>query len=327
MKYSSEVVRLANEAIELNRLKAQDGCEARKDRARASDSRFAAIEAAMAKAAADMTHGVIKKEGAAAVWRAKEIITALQVERAELLTAYKLPQNTYFVEYSCKLCDDTGASPRGGPCECYTAELKRQAFKSSVLATALSSQTFANFKLSCYSEVPDGNGKSPRERMERYISLCTKFIENFDSPGAGFLFTGPTGLGKTHLSSAIAGELAAAGYAVQYDMAANILQRLEGRRFGRTSDVDPDIYFNCDLLIMDDLGSEFATAMTTAELFTLINTRLITGRKTIISTNYTVKELDEKYTQKLLSRFLDGYTVLTFTGEDVRAQRRQGLVE
>jgi len=323
MKYGKDIVRQADEALAARRLDAQTACEARKEKARAASPRFAEIETEMAKAAAGMTHGVLRREGAAAVWKAKEIITALQAERAELLTACRLPQNTYVVQYSCKRCNDTGVSPDGGPCECYTAELRRQAYRSSVLATALSAQTFDSFDLSHYSDKPDEKNVSPRMRAEKYLRICTEFVRDFEIPGRGLLLTGPTGLGKTHLSSAIAGELAAQGYGVQYDMAANILRRLEDRRFGRATDPDPEIYLTCDLLVMDDLGSEYATSVTLSELFTLINTRLITGRKTIISTNYTMSELAQNYTQKLASRFLDSYIILQFAGEDLRMKRRQ----
>ncbi len=323
MKYGKDIVRQADEALAARRQGAQSACEARKDKARTINPRFSEIEAEMAKAAAGMAHGVLRREGSAAVWKAKELITALQAERAELLTVCRLPQNTYLVEYACKRCNDTGVSPSGGPCECYTAELRRQAYKSSVLATALAGQTFDSFDLSHYLDKPDAAGVSPRRRMEKNLAVCREFIRDFETPGRGLLLTGPTGLGKTHLSSAMAGELAAQGFGVQYDMTANILRRLEDRRFGRATDPDPEIYLTCDLLVMDDLGSEYATSVTLSELFTLINTRLITGRKTVISTNYTVPELAQNYTQKLTSRFLDGYTILQFAGEDVRMQRRQ----
>ncbi|HWP80654.1 MAG TPA: ATP-binding protein [Candidatus Acidoferrum sp.] len=323
MKYGTDIVRAADEALAARRQAAQSACEARKEKARAANPRFAEIEAEMAKAAAGMTHGVLRREGAPAVWRAKEVITALQAERAELLTACRLPRNTYAVEYTCRRCNDTGVSPKGGPCECYETELRRQAYKSSVLATALAGQTFNTFDLAHYSDKPDAAGTSPRYRMEKNLAVCRAFVKDFETPGRGLLMTGPTGLGKTHLSSAIAGELAAQGYGVQYDMAANILRRLEDRRFGRAADPDPEIYLTCDLLVMDDLGSEYATSVTLSELFTLVNTRLITGRKTIVSTNYTVPELAQNYTQKLTSRFLDSYTILQFAGEDLRMKRRQ----
>ncbi len=323
MKYSPEIVRRAEEVLESRRAAAQESYDRMINAARRADIRFIEIEKEMSDISAELAKSVLQREGRSAVLRAKDKIDTLTKERDLLLTTHGLSKETYKVQYFCKLCYDSGAKDGGGPCECYLAILKNQIYKSSVLASALSSQRFDSFELSAYSDTPGLQGVSPRLMAKKNLEICKNFVANFERQGLGLLMTGATGLGKTHLSSAIAKEIAGGGYSVQYDMAGNILRRLEDRRFGRTSEIDPDAYSECDLLIIDDLGSEYMGPVTMSELFTLINTRLITGKKTIISTNYTLNELSQNYTQKFVSRLLDGYTILHFAGEDMRSKRRQ----
>ena len=135
---------------------------------------------------------------------------------------------------------------------------------------------------------------------------------------------GGVGLGKTHLSSAIGGELAARGYHVVYEMAPTLLQKLEDVKFGRRPPEEE--YQNCDLLIVDDLGSEYITAFSTAALFALLGERLVRGKPGIVSTNFSPDELEQNYTKKLASRLCYDYAPLFFVGEDVRGAKRQALI-
>ena len=130
--------------------------------------------------------------------------------------------------------------------------------------------------------------------------------------------------GKTHLSSAIGGELAARGYHVVYEMAPTLLQKLEDVKFGRRPPEEE--YQNCDLLIVDDLGSEYITAFSTAALFALLGERLVRGKPGIVSTNFSPDELEQNYTKKLASRLCYDYAPLFFVGEDVRGAKRQALI-
>ena len=238
-----------------------------------------------------------------------------QAQRAELLTAYHLPVDYTDDIYTCPDCRDTGYV-HGQPCRCllrrYNAELTRD------LSRLLQSgdESFEHFDLTLYDE-------SARPKMERVFQVCRTFAQTFRPGTMNLLLQGGTGLGKTYLSACIARVVAGAGYAVAYETAASALDAFECAKFQRSSANGEaaaqrvEQYLGCDLMILDDLGTEMITAYSTSALYTLIDTRLTRKKATIISTNCSNEELQKKYTPQILSRIAGEYQTLPFAGRDL----------
>lgn len=244
-----------------------------------------------------------------------------QAQRAELLTAYRLPVDYTDDLYDCPHCHDTGYV-QGQPCECllrrYNAELTRDL--SRLLQHG--DESFEHFDLTLYDE-------SARPKMERVFQVCRTFAQTFHPGTMNLLLQGSTGLGKTYLSACIARVVAGAGYAVAYETAASALDAFECAKFQRSS-ADGEAaaqrveqYLGCDLMILDDLGTEMITAYSTSALYTLINTRLTRKKATIISTNCSNEELQKKYTPQILSRIAGEYQTLPFAGRDIRQIKKE----
>ena len=189
-------------------------------------------------------------------------------------------------------------------------------------------ESFARFDLNLYSAEPDASGLSPRQNMTRVLGACKKFAENFPQVSTNLLLQGDTGLGKTYLSACIARVVADKGYSVCYDSASAALDAFERQKFSR----DPEEAENaarrvrqmlsCDLMILDDLGTEMLTPYSISALYTLLNTRLVNGRRMIISTNCPAGELLRRYSAQICSRLDGEFLPLPFTGTDIRRMRR-----
>ena len=195
----------------------------------------------------------------------------------------------------------------------------------------LGEQSFDTFRLDYYSQAKwPGRGVSPRENMELVYEVCLNYAEKFGRFYFKNLFlSGAPGLGKTFLSACIARTVSEHGFSVVYDTAGHIFERFEAQKFGRDeAERDVERVLNCDLLILDDLGAEFATAYSQSVLYQVINDRMTEGRATIISTNLDLPALSKAYNERILSRLIGSYTMLGFVGRDIRqqklARRREG---
>ena len=160
--------------------------------------------------------------------------------------------------------------------------------------------------------------------MENVLEYCQDWARYFTRKSQGLIMLGKTGLGKTHLSLAIAGTVIDRGYNVYYGSVPNIMNKLEKEHFGRNPSDENllDELCECDLLILDDLGAEFSTQFTVSCIYNIINSRILSGKPTIISTNLTPNELEDKYTQRITSRIIGSYVSLKFMGRDIRQIRR-----
>ena len=253
----------------------------------------------------------------------------LQMRRAELLTAGGFGADYLDEIVSCPLCRDTGVY-EGGVCRCldrlYNAELTKE------LGTLMrrGDESFERFDLSLYPNLPDPeDGTVPREIMKRVYEFCRRYADGFNSRSRNLLFQGGTGLGKTYLSACIARVVADKGYSVCYDSAAAALDCFDAQKFSR----DPEQaeaaarrvrrMLDCDLMILDDLGTEFVTAASAAALYTLVNSRLNARKKTIISTNCSDSELQKLYTPQICSRLSGSFLSLPFAGEDIRKKLKK----
>ena len=232
-------------------------------------------------------------------------------------------------KYSCDKCKDTGYiySFNGSEmCSCMKQNLINEAYNNSNMHN-LKNETFEKFDLNLFSNEPNSclykSNLSPKENMNKIISISKDFIDNFEiAEQKNLLFTGTTGVGKTFLSSCIANEILKKGYTVLYQTAPILLDSIFDYKYNSKSSDSKALYdnfFNVNLLIIDDLGTENLTAAKFAELFTILNSRLITpNTKTIISTNLTLEDLSKSYDSRILSRLIGNYTICRFFGNDIR---------
>ena len=245
---------------------------------------------------------------------------AQQAQFSEVMRSAGFPADYMEPAYQCAACKDEGFID-GVMCECLKILLKDEAYQKMNRLTPLELSDFERFDLSYYPNEPDEKTKLiPRTKMEGNLRFCQAYAENFGLDSPSVLMTGATGLGKTHLSLAIARAAIARGYGVIYGSAQNFMLQLERERFGRAaagSESERHL-LECDLLILDDLGAEFITPFVISTVYNLINTRLMAGRPTIISTNLSIKEMEEKYSPRIVSRIIGSYRVLHFIGYDVR---------
>ncbi len=250
--------------------------------------------------------------------------TELRMRRRALLAAHGYPTDYTDVRYECELCNDSGYVDCR-MCTCMKRKLIEAAYEASGMGHLLQEQAFENFSLKYYESDP-----AAHRRMAQIFAKMKQYATEFDPRTAGNLVLfGGTGLGKTHLSSAVARVVIEAGYDVFYVSAISLLSDFEMRRFGNSAGgetgMDTERYFNCDLLIVDDLGTEVSNQFSTSVLYNIINTRILRRRATIINTNLTQEEFRKRYWDRITSRVLGEYTVLPFLGTDVRAQKRMGV--
>ena len=250
--------------------------------------------------------------------RLRERNDKLLAERGEILTAAGYPTDYSDIKYDCELCGDTGYVGTS-MCECMKRALVMAGYESSGLGALIGRQSFENFSLDYYSASP-----VVLENMRRHVENLKNFADKFDGKAyRNFLFVGGTGLGKTHLSTAVAKRIIDRGYDVLYVTAVGMLSDFEAVRFGDGSRAkhDPDRYTEAELLIIDDLGTEVINQFTTSCLYDVINGRINAGRSTIINTNLSSKEIEAKYNDRIYSRIVGEYLPVMFVGNDIRKQK------
>lgn len=251
----------------------------------------------------------------------KESITTLRMRKTELLVSNGFPMDYLDLHYSCNKCKDTGYIGLE-KCSCYKQKLNKLYYKNSDLFTVSDKNNFTNFSMDFYSNKNEGPEKySPRENMKKIVNGCLKFMSNFESTDENILFYGNSGTGKTFLSHCMAKELVDSGYFVVYKTAEELIKNLRDVRFNNNSTLE-DHLINCDLLIIDDLGTELSSEFSKAELFNLLNTKLLRNKKMLISTNYSLDELLSLYSERITSRLFGNFTLYKFYGKDIRLQKK-----
>lgn len=248
---------------------------------------------------------------------------ALQERLSSLVQNAGHPADYLEPSYTCKVCNDTGYLD-GKMCGCMKNLLRTEAFNSLNALTPLSLSTFDSFSLDYYpNNAEEGSRKSPRMIMEDVLCNCRKYADGFSGTSSSLIMQGGTGLGKTHISLSIANTAIQKGFGVVYCSVNNIITKLEREHFGRSDNSNTDrLLLDCDLLILDDLGTEFKSAFSSAEIYNIVNTRLMTQKPTIISTNLSMQELQERYTERFASRIMGNYVRVMFCGRDNRLQKR-----
>lgn len=322
MGYGKEVYEAARQVLELRRRKAESEAARRRQELYRRYPRSRAIEQELASTAVNAARAVLNGSNAAAQLTAlKESNLKLQRELAALLEQAGVEQDYLETAYACPECKDTGYID-GRMCSCMKQLLRKEAFERLNRLSPLGLSTFQSFSLDYYSDTPPREGyPSSRSRLERIFHYCQQYAADFTLSSPNLLMQGPTGLGKTHLSLAIARVVIDKGYGVIYGSAQNMVSKLEKERFGysRGSEENSEqLLIDCDLLILDDLGTEFATAFSTSAIYNIINSRMLSAKPTIISTNLCIREMEKMYSERFASRIMGGYQRLEFFGQDVR---------
>jgi DNA replication protein DnaC len=253
----------------------------------------------------------------------KEKLSELKQEKAILLTENNIPLQYLEEEFECNKCKDTGFLASGLKCSCYNQQLINYAYSMSNLNEILLKENFQTFNIDIFSDEPqEDSGISQRENMLENLNICEGFVINFNNKNEeNLLFYGPTGLGKTFLTNCIAKALLDRGNIVIYQTAFKIFEIIEDVHFHNQAEKERyQLLFDADLLIIDDLGTEFSNGFTNSELFNIINCRLLSNKKTIISTNLSPKGIIERYDDRIFSRIFSKFTVMKFFGKDLRWQ-------
>lgn len=326
MAYSTEVVKRARERLAQAREDRESENRQHLAEAYARVPRIREIDIQLRRTMAQAAQAAFLQgsDGRELLEQARQENLSLQREREELVRQYF--EEGYLDDSPiCRLCGGTGYVG-STMCECLT-ELCRQEQKKEISILA-GKESFSQFRLDYYPDRIDPMyGASPRTIMERNFQTCRKYAMYFGQNAGNLLFVGGTGLGKTFLSACIARTVADRGFSVAYETAAHLFGNLEKARFNPTEDSrrEAEKYAACDLLILDDLGTEMPGQFVTAALYSLLNDRILAGKPTVISTNLNVEEMSRRYSPQIASRLHGGFTRLTFVGEDIRVLRNRGV--
>ena len=327
MPYSPEIVRRARARLAQAKEDRESENRQHLDEAYARVPRIREIDMLLRSSMAQAARAAFLagSDGAEQLAQVRQRNLALQRERAELAAAH-FEEGFLDETPICTRCGGTGYLG-SAMCECLE-ELCRQEQKKELTLLSGSRDSFGQFRLDYYPDRLDPHlGASPRTIMEKNFQKCRRYAAAFGPHAENLLFIGGTGLGKTYLSACIARAVTDRGYSVVYESAGTLFTKLERRKYGPTEDIlrDTDRYPACDLLILDDLGTEMTTAFVVSALYTLVNDRLMAGRPMVISTNLNVDELTRRYSPQIASRLHGAFTRLTFVGEDIRVMKNRGL--
>ncbi len=325
MPYSADVVRRARRELESRKAEFEAAQQARQQEIYQKIPLVAEIDRLLRTSMVQAVQAAFAKGegGRQALAQARQENLALQEKRKALIAGAFPPE--YLEEAA--FCPHCGGSGYVGAamCRCLQ-ELCRQEQKKELTLLSCGEHSFEDFRLDYYSDVRDAKyGVSPRAIMTRNLELCQKYAAGFGENGGNLLFNGDTGLGKTLLSACIACKVAEQGYSVAYESAPHLFAKLEKDRFHPDEETALQVkkLTGCDLLIIDDLGTELPGNFVTAALYTLLNDRLLGGKAMLISTNLNIQEIRQRYSPQIASRLQGSFQLLPFVGEDIRVLKNK----
>jgi len=256
----------------------------------------------------------------------KKKIDDLKKEKNALIKSAGFSEDYFEPVYTCKNCKDTGYV-NGQKCPCFKQEIINVVYSQSNIKEILGRENFSTFSYDYYSdeEINPTTGLSALDTAERAVKECRHFIDDFDNKPKNLFFYGDTGVGKTFLSNCVAKELLEKGYSVIYFTAFQLFDILSKGVFSKDADAIAAHHniFDCDLLIIDDLGTEFSNSFTSSQLFLCVNERILRQKSTIISTNLNMNHMVELYSERTLSRISSNYSIIKLFGDDIRIKKRQ----
>lgn len=283
------------------------------------DERVRAAEETMASSMHKIAAAIRAKEGFEQTFaevRAEN--ERAQAELARLLKEAGETATDFEPVYSCPNCRDTGYRD-GKMCACLRSLLNSLSAREFCRTTGMQLKTFEEIDLSVYDDTFDETlDCSERDWMTDMLRETQKYARNFSLSSRSLLFYGPTGTGKTHYSLAIASEVLRRGFSVAYGPVSELLRRMEREHFGKEDGDTEQALLDCDLLILDDLGAEFSSPFALSAVYNTLNSRMLSGRPVIISTNLTPRGIKERYGNAVISRIMGTYAALEFVGSDIR---------
>ena len=334
MGYEASVLSRATRRLEEERRRREEAIARRKEEIYAQLPRLREIDRELKGTVYQIIASSLRegRDPAPSIQVIKDHNLSLQAERTHLLLQNGWGADALDELPACPKCNDTGwVGAR--MCTCLKKLCGEEQIKELSKLLDLGEQSFETFSMDYYSPLAwPGEEISPRENMEFIFDMCSNYARKFGRFRLRNLFlSGPPGLGKTFLSACIARTVSENGFSVVYDTAVNVFARFEEQKFARDR-LDAEEardetrrYLGCDLLILDDLGSELTTPFVQSALYTLVNARLMANKQTVISSNLTMAQVRQRYTPQIASRLEGEYRVLPFYGEDIRLQRKQQL--
>ncbi len=320
MAYNSEVLRRARQRLEAAKADKDSLYRERLQRVYTQLPRVREIDIELRKSMVFATQAIFAggENAQEAIEAVKKANLALQQERKQLIDQYF--GKDYLDESPiCDRCSGVGYVG-SQMCSCLQ-ELCRQEQKKELTLLTCGDGCFEDFRLDYYPDSPiPGGSVTVRAIMQKTYQDCCAYAEQFGTHSQNLLFSGDTGLGKTFLSACIAKTVADKGYSVVYESAVHLFEKMEKAKFSADEESarQTQAYTECDLLIVDDLGTEIAGQFVTTALYTLINDRLLSGKATIISTNLTAEDMSKRYSPQILSRLRGSYKRVAFVGDDIR---------
>lgn len=251
-------------------------------------------------------------------------LTELRTRKTQLLNKHGYPDNYLAPIYSCSDCKDTGYVNEQR-CRCFTQRIIEVIYDQSNIKDILAVENFSKFSFDYYSDSKiDSNGLSSLKAAQNAYNTCQEFVKDFDNTFSNLVFYGDTGTGKTFLSNCIAKELLDKGHSVIYFTAFQLFDILSKGIFDKDNNamVAHQNIFDCDLLIIDDLGTELTSSFTSSQLFLCLNERILRKKSTIISTNLNMAQLGAIYSERTFSRIFKYYTIIKMFGDDIRIKKR-----
>ncbi len=262
----------------------------------------------------------------------KEQISALAAKRKLLLTEHGYPEDYLELHYHCSDCQDTGFIGNE-KCHCFKQAVIDLLYTQSNIREILEEENFSTFCLDYYSEkmINPATGLSAQATMQRLYDECMEFVRLFDKQCENFFFYGDTGVGKTFLTHCISKELLETTHSVIYFSAFELFDLFSKTTFGRGDDISElqqmhSYIFDCDLLIIDDLGTELTNSFVSSQLFLCINERLLRKKSTIISTNLPMDIFRDTYSERVFSRISSSYRMRKLIGDDIRILKKLSQV-
>ncbi|MCI8539738.1 MAG: ATP-binding protein [Oscillospiraceae bacterium] len=328
MAYDPNVFRRANARLEARRAERSAALKERREEIYAALPRVQDIDRQLQETVRQAIVSALRQgtDPAPAIAVLRDRNLSLQRERDSLLSAHGYAAGGLDETPFCPRCADSGW--RGtSMCSCLKRLCQEEQIKELTSLLGLKNQSFDTFDLDCYSSLPwPGQPLPPRENMELVRDTCYHYAARFrHTEIRNLFFHGAPGLGKTFLSACIAKEVSEQGFSVVYDTASNVFAQFEARKFDRDPDAAGDTrrYLSCDLLLLDDLGTEMTTPFVQSALYSLINARLVDDRCTVVSSNLSMEQVRQRYSAQVASRLEGEYHSMFFYGDDIRLQKKR----
>lgn len=321
MAYSEQVLRRARARLEQAKQERERENAAHRQEAYERYPRLKEIDRELQLTMAQLMATALRhgEDPTQAIAQIRDRNLALQRERDWILEAGDFEEGFLDDAPVCAKCGGTGYEGNQ-MCSCLR-ELCRQEQKKELTSLLGSGrESFDTFRLDVYSDAYDDTlGTSPRKLMQSNFNICRRYAQNFTPQSGNLLFSGATGLGKTFLSACIARQVADRGFSVVYETAIRMFADFEAEKFGGEEQRGlTHKYLACDLLIIDDIGTEMTTQFTISAMYNIINTRLMDGKATVISTNLVPEAIEGRYSPQIASRILGTYRLIKFAGSDIR---------